>query len=678
MKYKLALFLINYLLPIATLATQTATELKLINVSDKPSTVPSFNTEPVSKNEFYQQEFIERGINNLGDVTQRVANLHLISDGVGSYGQKFSLRGLTNTALFSAPAVVVYVDDVPYSSSTATTGNLFAINSMDVYRSSQPAGFGKNAYAGAIDIKTKQPENDLHAGVALELGNYNQHQVTANSSGALIKDQLYFNLSGQYQQRDGFLYNSYLNTTPDNLENFSGRAALKWTPTKAWDVRLILSKENFNYGASRFVRLDSPEFYTVHSETPEQLKQQADSQAIRIAYDAGDYEVLSVSSRRFWQMYPRVTDLNLTPSVFTRTQDVVETAWTQELRLRPKDQHNTWNWHTGLFYSNVEKHSMTDTLLLKANTRFDLKKLNTDNYAVFGQLAYQGFKQLKPYLDLRVEYVETAVDAANAFPNGKKISLQQRDGSFFVSPKFGIDVTLSKNALVYAATGLSFKPAGFTIANINENLSHYKQERLWHNELGVKSQWLEDRFKLNVAGFYYDIENYQIERFFTQTDYAIVNAPRAHSVGFEVESQAQLVENLTLEGNVGYTHTQLDQYRDPIANVNYAGKLAPFVPEFTGLLALQYKHPLGYFARAEGVWTGRTYFDENNTDIMSQNDYVVGNVRIGYERKNYSIYALAKNITDTHYYTFKIDSQRGVPNDPRMVGVRLAVIEVTH
>jgi iron complex outermembrane receptor protein len=246
MKHKVLFLLINCCYSITTQAAQTATNLAPITVFEKPLTIPSFNTEPVSKDDFYSQELIERGVNNVENMTQQIANLHLSNAGAGSFGQQFSLRGLTNTALFSAPTVVVYVDDVPYSSSMATMGNLFVIDDVDVYRSSQPARFGKNAYAGAIDIKSKQPENDLHAGVALEVGNFNQYQVTANSSGALLKDQLYFNLSGQYQQRDGFLYNSYLNTTPDNQENFSGRAALKWTPTKAWDARLILTKEDFN------------------------------------------------------------------------------------------------------------------------------------------------------------------------------------------------------------------------------------------------------------------------------------------------------------------------------------------------------------------------------------------------------------------------------------------------
>ena len=164
-----------------------------------------------------------------------------------------------------------------------------------------------------------------------------------------------------------------------------------------------------------------------------------------------------------------------------------------------------------------------------------------------------------------------------------------------------------------------------------------------------------------------------MERFFTLTDYAIVNAPRAHSYGFEIESQTLLLNNLTLDGNLGYTHSQFDQYIDPVTSVNYAGRITPFVPDFTGLLALQYKHPRGYFARLEGLWTGRTYFDEFNTNIMQQKDYVIANMRLGYGQKNYSVYLFAKNLMDRHYYSFKIDSLRGVPSDPRMFGIRLAV-----
>jgi len=671
---KKALLLNGCLWSFAVFADEAVIEIAPITVEGSKTVRASFNTEAVSKNTLTGTELTERGINGIDEISQRIANFHLTSQGTGSFTQRFSMRGLTNTAIFSPPAAVFYVDDVPYSDSIATMGRLLNISSQDVYRSAQPGRFGKNAYAGAVDIKTRQPENKLSAGVSLELGNYDSYQVRANISGGLVTDQLFFSLNGEFQQRDGFLYNSYLNTRPDAVENFSGRAALKWTPNHAWDVRLTFSRENFNYGASRYVRLDSPDFFTVRSEVNEKLKQRADSQALRIAYHADNYELLSISSRRFWQMAPLIADFNLLPTLFTRFQDSTETAWTQEFRLQPKHNNGDWQWHIGLFYSDIAKHSSSDAFLPTSYTRNESKKRTIDNYAGFAQLSYQGIKDIKAFLDLRMDYVRNTVDAYNFYlPRNNKIVLQQADTNIFISPKFGIDYTFSPQLLVYAATGRGFKPSGFALPAFYPVLSHFYKETSWQNEIGMKTNWFNNQFKLNVAGFYYAIKNYQIERGFASGDYATINAPKAHSYGFEVESQAKIMDNLWLETNLGYTHIQFDRYRDPITHVDYAGKVAPFVPDFTSTVALQYKHPDGYFGRAEWLWTGRTFFDENNTKPMHQNDYSVGNIRLGYEQKNYSIYAFVNNLTDTRYYTIKFVDGRGAPGAPRVIGAQLAV-----
>jgi outer membrane receptor protein involved in Fe transport len=193
------------------------------------------------------------------------------------------------------------------------------------------------------------------------------------------------------------------------------------------------------------------------------------------------------------------------PTLNTRNQTSTNIGWTQEFRLRPKDNHSVWQWQSGLFYSTNDKPAMGDVFLPAGIINVSLKKSQVDDYAVFGRLAYQGIKGIKPYLDLRFDTVRNAVDASTTIFNTKPIILQQRDGSTFVSPKLGIDVTLSPNALVYAATGLSYKPSGFGLANINGNISHFNKEQLWHNELGIKTQWFEDKFKFNAVGFYYDL-----------------------------------------------------------------------------------------------------------------------------------------------------------------------------
>ncbi|MFZ2726583.1 MAG: TonB-dependent receptor plug domain-containing protein [Methylococcaceae bacterium] len=653
-------------------AQKSPTELESMTISSVTSTAPSLNNdEAMSKTELYDKELSERGINNLSDISQRVANFHSSSEGIGSAGQIFSLRGLVNTQFFGEPAVVFYVDDVPYSSSSATMGRLFSIDSIAVYRSSQPALFGKNAYAGGVDIKTLQPKNKLTANTALEIANFNSHQITANSSGALIADTLYFSLGGHYQQRDGFLYNSYLNTHPDAIENFSGRASLKWTPNKQWDIRLNYIKEDFNYGANRFVRLDSPDFFTVRSEAAEKLKQQTDMQSLRMRYNGDNYQLLSVSSRRFWTMQ-RVSDLDLLPSQFTRIQNLPEETWTQEFRLNPKNKNQLWQWQLGLFYSNNNKMWTTDTLQAGIDTNFTLKSRIVEDYTVFAKVNYQGLAKIKPYFDLRIDYINNSINATTSISTDSSIiGLQQQSNDFFVSPQFGIDYEVSAHLLLYTATGLSYKPAGFTQANLNKALMHYAKERFWHNELGIKTNWFDERFKLNLAGFYYSIDNYQVERFFTNVDYAIINAAKAHSYGFEVESQAELIKNLWLDTAMGYSHTQFERYTNPITGINYSGKYAPFVPEFTATTALQYKNSAGYFARVEWLWTGRTFFDETNSALMTQNAYSTANIRIGYSKNNYGIYGFINNISDTHYCSFKLSNTRCAPANPQMLGVKL-------
>jgi hypothetical protein len=102
----------------------------------------------------------ERGINRVQDISKNIANFNQVDQGLGSFRQIFSMRGLTNTSIYSQPATVFYVDDVAYSSSMTNMGQLFDIDTLTVYRSAQPAGFGKNAYAGAFYSSTQFAEQD--------------------------------------------------------------------------------------------------------------------------------------------------------------------------------------------------------------------------------------------------------------------------------------------------------------------------------------------------------------------------------------------------------------------------------------------------------------------------------------------------------------------------------------
>lgn len=661
------------LLPFAVFADEPTVELETVTVSEQKTASPLRDSKALTKTEIKQQEIPARGLNRLQDLSNTIPNFNITDQGLGSFRQVFNMRGLVNTSIYSPPAVVFYVDDVAYNSAMSNMGLLFDIDNINVYRGAQPGQFGKNAYAGAVAIQTQQPENTLKGGMTFEVGTFDRYQVSAKGSGALINDKLFFSLGGVYERRKGFLTNTFLNNHPDSQENFSGRAALTWKPTEAWDIRLTLGKEDFDYGNGRFVRLSEPKSFTTKADLLEQLKQNSDSQALRIAYQNQNYKILSVTSRRFWNTKPLLIDLDLNPApVAVRNLNLKNETWTQELRINPKTSAD-WDWQLGGFYSTT-RYDENDNVSVPGSHDLYSTTIQTDNYALFGRLAYQAIANLNLYAELRLDYVHSHIDSLlqPVIPAEPNIGLTGNYDTVFASPKWGVNYRFSEHGLLYASTGFGFKPGGFTYANRDHRAERFGQETVWHNTLGIKTDWFDHRWKSNLAGFYYKIKDYQVERFFADGNYGLFNAPKVSSYGFEFENQIQILDYLSLQNSVGYTHSRFDSYYDAGDKIDYTGNPVPFVPAFNISTALEYKHPQGYFGRFEWLWKGKTYFDETRSKTLSQSDYALLNLRLGFAKNGYSAYLFANNLANNYYYTTKL-GVRGTPGDPRTFGIRLGV-----
>jgi iron complex outermembrane receptor protein len=662
------------LLPFSSVAEETidnTRELAPVTVTSGKRIAPPINKEAMSKAIFQREELTERGLMSLQDLSKNTPNLNVTRSGSGSFGQIINVRGLTNTAITGSPSVVFYVDDVAYNSPMSNASWLLDMDEVTVYRDPQPGRFGKNAYGGAVDMHTRQPTNEFKGGLTFEVASFDYYLVNAKSSGALINDKLFFNLSGVYQRSNNFLRNAFLHNHPNAEENFSGQASLTWKPNVAWDIRLSLNKNKFDYGNARFVRSDSPaRSLTTNAELAEKNQQAFDSQALRIAYESDDYKWLSVTSRRFWEISPLLVDLFLTPAADNAMkQRFSDETWTQEFRLSPKT-HGDWDWQVGGFYATTDLHGATDARFpLRGVHNVTTAQRRTDNYALLGHLAYQGIHDLTLYMDMRVDYVHSKLHSRLSTLTAAYLENRHYD-TVFASPKWGVDYRLSENNLIYASSGFGAKPGGLTAASSDNRFIAFKQENSWHNTLGIKTNWFNQRLTSNISAFYYRIKNYQIERGLANGNYEAFNAPRVTSYGFELENRAQLLENLYLENSIGYTHSRIDDYRDPITQADYRGSRVPFVPDFNAVTALQYKDAQGYFARAEWVWKGKTCFNETQCKSLSQNDYSLLNLRLGYNKNGYSVYLYANNVTDVYYYALKV-AGRNAPGIPRVIGAQL-------
>lgn len=120
--------------------------------------------------------------------------------------QIITIRGFTPSSAID-PTAAVFIDGVPVSSPSA----LQSIGSparVEVLRGPQSAYFGRNTFAGAVNVVNKEPSEEWAGSVALTLGNYDHKRLRGDVEGVLVDDILSFRLSAEHSEREGAFENA--------------------------------------------------------------------------------------------------------------------------------------------------------------------------------------------------------------------------------------------------------------------------------------------------------------------------------------------------------------------------------------------------------------------------------------------------------------------------------------
>ena len=655
----------------------------VVVTAQRPVGTQDAQAVPAAVSAWDRQSLDAAGIGSLQQLPATAPNLTLSHAVARSYGDIYAVRGVANTEFFSDPALAVYVDDAPMGGVFAMPPELPDADRVAIWRGPQGTRFGKNSPAGVVDITTRKPTDQYEAEGRLSYGTYNTQAYRASVMGPLVPGQLRLALTGGYGSSDGFLYNPLLKNHPDHQENLSGRAYLGWTPAADWDISLTLGAVKYNDGI-RMVPLAGD-----HREVSSDISPRADAagndQALRIQRTLPGAILTSITTRRDYSADPILLDLDLSPlpgnTALIRQH---ESYVSQEFRLQSPDDTATWQWRGGLFYSRAKRDG-ADTRQFAADpahglpfavaqtTDFTLEEQET---AVFGQLTYAGIEHLEVTLGARADYFDKSLDRGKVVMGMPLPAISADDTYFTASPQLTVAYHFASNVMVYASSGLGYKPGGFSAYVDPPRSPAFATERNWANEVGLKSAWLERRLLANVALFYNDISNYQVERSVTGTsDLTIFNAPAVTARGVEAQLVVKPVDGLALSADFGYTDIQFDRFDSPDTGLSLKGKHPPYVPEFNACFAAQFNCPRGFFARVEYQAVGRTFYDEANTSTLEQSGYGLVNARLGYEARRFSVCVFGENLADQDYFTKKLMVMQpaGVPGTPQTFGVMASV-----
>ncbi|MGD1896958.1 MAG: TonB-dependent receptor domain-containing protein [Phormidesmis sp.] len=647
---------------------------------------------PISLTALTVENLEDGQIDSLQDIARYTPNFYFnpVTSG-GNYFSYYSIRGLGNANFLNRDAVGFYVDDVPYDYGGFLDFDLIDLEQVEILRGPQNTLYGRSSAAGAVNIVSRRPTDELEIRGAASYGNENSTDLQLSASGAIIPDELAFRLSGSYTARDGFFDNTFLDRSVGETAAYNGRSRLVWTPSEEWDVSFTASASGDNDGAPVLVPFDTDTPFTIEQDFDGFYDASSNTQALRVGYENEQISATSITARRYSYQNSQLDADASAADLFRRLATFDSTVWSQELRLQSSAAADRFGWLFGTYYesSQFDAERVGLQFSQQAAALFGLPSGGIDRsdyesdretYAIFGQLNYRPVDPLTITAGLRYESSTNRLDRQRNFevegssvlvPSGSSVEGAKRsDGELL--PRLAVDYELSDNVFVYASAARGYRPGGLNPTAEQDSVLEYEEETAWNYEIGLKSTWLDDRLSANLALFTNQINDYQVlQRSFDGVSADITNAD-AQINGIELELRAIPVEGLELTAGFGYTDARFNNYINPFTGDDLDGNRLPYAPNYNYSLAAQYRSVGGNFSRLELQGSGASFFDDANQ--FEQDAYVLVNGRLGYEWDETGVYVFANNLFDTQYLTTAfsaVGQDFGAFGEPRTFGVQV-------
>ena len=223
----------------------------------------------------------------------------------------------------------------------------------------------------------------------------------------------------------------------------------------------------------------------------------------------------------------------------------------------------------------------------------------------------------------------------------------------------GIEYQFNDDTLLYFTYADGYKSGGFNFRYVVPRADPlaFDPETLESFEVGVKWQGLDDRLRLNAAGFISEYGDVQIQLFETGGGPLTQNAGVADIIGVEVEVTAVPHERLLINAGFGYIDAEYDELNLPTTNVAQAISLKtklPNTPETTVNISADYTHPLPWgslIVRSDYRYTDDLYNDAQNSPFLYQDGYHTFNASLTFSTGNWDFSVFGTNLTDKRFIT---------------------------
>ncbi len=180
----------------------------------------------------------------------------------------------------------------------------------------------------------------------------------------------------------------------------------------------------------------------------------------------------------------------------------------------------------------------------------------------------------------------------------------------------------------------------------------FEPETADHFEVGLKSELLDRRLRLNLAAWNTEFDNLQTQTLRADGAFAVVNIEGAHSRGVEMESTLVVNENISIHAAVQWLDAAFADGLPALTPgfLPLGGEDIPFSSDFTGSVGTDFERSItdGWrlFVSANAYFRGDYYnFTEPVADRV-QEGFVLYNVRAGIRSESWELSVWCRNCGD--------------------------------
>ena len=658
-------------------------------------------------------------VSTVSDLSGLAPSLYINSNGIQSYGDVISLRGIGNTQLFGDPGVGLYIDGIAQGNTATYSSALFDLESIEVLKGYQGHRFGKNTPGGVINIKSRKAGNTHRSKFSASYATFNTQNYRVLADGPTgDNSSYYFGLNRA--ESDGFTDNVNPAGNDATSESWNGRLGFDFTTESGLEIGIGGTWEEFKMGAQPLVpRISSDNnksvgFYDRDSSENEITKINSNSQFLKLSVPTNFGNITSVTSRFDWEIDPSLIDLTFGDAQLANadlhafgfvssTSKIIESQEriAEEL-IFASDQDADWRWQLGLYLANDEIEGRSERTFPNPGgwqeNQLTSYTNELDSFATFGSLNRSITDKTSLQLGIRYDAVDrkftrNKVVTSNVGHNWADPSNGTYDEDFF-SPSISITHNIEENISIFAAVSQSFKPGGFSPYVDTNSTSlmgisnqRFNKEKNLAYEVGMNLTSEDKVWNFDFAVFWSEVEDYQFEKPTGTTDYFVDNAEEVEIFGFEVEISGRPTDQLFISLGYGLTDGEIKKHTSSsivqtnvfpfftILNSDFAGADIPYSPEHTFSASIDYLWSENLISHLGVRNIGKVhYLDQTAADTVNDS-YTLLNASVSYLYNDWGLNVFGTNLTDEEYYSSLVSSLSGVPGvvgSPRVIGLSIS------